>query len=378
MKLVFFDIEIYPNLFVIVFYNPILKEYTNFICWENGLNQLQQLKDYLKENKETYFVGYNSLAYDMNILTEIVNKDLKTNKQIKDFNDHLISLEWPIYREADLCNKTIDLMLINNYGPRSAKSTSLKKLEFNMRKKSIKDLPYHFNDLIDTNKKVEDVIKYCQFDVEQTLEVFKFSKDLIKLRIEFGELNDLDLLNSAEPDLGKRYIYNELAKSMNIGLYDFKKLKTYHNEIKVKDLILNLITFENQIYKDVLDFYNNVELKATLQSQINPSKKLISLKSSISKTIEYRGLTSVYGSGGVHGFVSAGVYESNNEYMITSFDFASYYPHLQFTWDCIAEHIPSNVYSKLVKDLFDKRNQYPKGTNLNYVYKILINLLYGS
>jgi len=126
MKLSIFDLEIYPNLFVVVFYNPMEKQYTNFICWENGLNQLQELKEFLQKNKDVYFVGYNSLAYDMNILTEIVNKDLKTNKEIKEFNDQLISLEWPIYREDDLCNKTIDLMLVNNYGPRSAKSTSLK------------------------------------------------------------------------------------------------------------------------------------------------------------------------------------------------------------------------------------------------------------
>ena len=196
MKISIFDLEVYPNLFVAVFYDPYQKSYTNFICWEDKINQLNELKVFLKNNSDTYFVGYNSLGYDMNILTEIVNKKLTTNKEIKDFNDYLISQEWPVYREEDFCNKTIDLMLVNNYGPRSAKSTSLKKLEFNMRKKNIKDLPYHFNDLIDNNKKVEEVIKYCEFDVEQTYEVLKISKDLIKLRIEFGELNNLNLLNS--------------------------------------------------------------------------------------------------------------------------------------------------------------------------------------
>ena len=216
MKLIFFDIEIYVNLFIVVFFDPTIKEYITFTCWDNEeqpINELSELKAYLKKNKNTYFVGYNSLAYDMNILTQIVNKNYTNCKQIKEFNDEVIAAEWPIYRENQLCNKTIDLMLVNNYGPRSAKSSSLKKLEFNLRKKKIQDLPYHFNDTIDTFKKVEEIIKYCKYDVEVTVDVFRFSKELIKLRVEFGDFNNIDLLNSTEPDIAKKYMLKLLAES---------------------------------------------------------------------------------------------------------------------------------------------------------------------
>ena len=64
--------------------------------------------------------------------------------------------------------------------------------------------------------------------------------------------------------------------------------------------------------------------------------------------------------------------------MITTADFTSYYPHLQFIHDCIAGHIPSELYSKLVKFLFSERKKHAKGTALNYGFKILINLLYGG
>lgn len=380
MKLVFFDIEIYPNLFLVVFYDPTTKEYTTFMCWETEdttINQLHNLKKYLQENKETYFVGYNSLSYDMNILTQIVTKNYNNCELIKQFNDEVIASKWPIYREYQLCNKTIDLMLVNNYGPLSAKSTSLKKLEFNLRKKKIQDLPYHFNDIINDVKKVDEIVKYCKYDVDVTVDVFRFSKELIRLRLDFGQLNNLDILNSPEPDMAKQYVYTELANSMNINLKDFKKLKTYHDKIDGKDLILDFINFQLPIYNEVLSFYKNLQLLPTIKSVIDPSKKIISLKNTISKTIEYKNLTTVYGSGGIHGFVTSGIYQSNDKYTITSFDFASYYPHLQFVWDCIANHIPSKVYSALVLDMFKKRKQYAKGTTLNYVIKIFINLLYG-
>lgn len=379
MKISIFDLEVYPNLFVAVFYDPYQKSYTNFICWEDKINQLNELKIFLKDNSDTYFVGYNSLGYDMNILTEIVNKKLTTNKEIKDFNDYLISQEWPVYREEDFCNKTIDLMLVNNYGPRSAKSTSLKKLEFNMRKKNIKDLPYHFNDLIDNNKKVEEVIKYCEFDVEQTYEVLKISKDLIKLRIEFGELNNLNLLNSTEADIGKKYFYKTLSEMMGITIKEFKYLRSYYDEIHIKDVILPYIKFDLPIYNEVLDFYNNTVLTATVKSAINENKKVVNLKKVIEKTIEYKGLKTVYAAGGIHGAPQSGIYESNDEYMIVTMDFASYYPHLQFINGISPNHIPPNIYCGLLQELYNKRKSYDKKTHyiLNYSMKILINLIYG-
>ena len=226
MRIIFFDIEVYPNLFVVVFYDPYLKEYKTFTLWElNGVvqqNDILKLKKYLGGEKDTYFCGYNSLGYDMQILTQIINKNLTTNKEIKDFNDYLISQEWPVYREWDLCNKTMDLMLINNFGPRSAKSTSLKKLEFNLRKKKIADLPYHFNDLILKDTQVAEIIKYCQYDVEVTKDVFNLSKELINLRIEFEPIIGESVINSAEPDLAKRFVYRELANYMGIDVNTFK------------------------------------------------------------------------------------------------------------------------------------------------------------
>lgn len=381
MRILFFDLEIFSNYFLVVIYNPYNKEYHTFQLWEVDnkviINDIAKLIKFLEEEKDSYFCGYNSLGYDMNILTEIVNKKLSKVSDIKVFNDFLISSEWPIYRENNLCNKTIDLMLVNNYGPRSAKSTSLKKLEFNLRKKKIQDLPYHFNDILTKETEIANVIKYCKYDVEVTLDVFNLSKELINMRIEFGKDQELDVLNSPEPDLAKKFVYRELASYMNIEEKQFKDLRSYHDEIDVKLLILPFIEFKHSHYKEVLEYYNSLSLKPTVKSVRNPNIKVINLKNVISKTITYDGLTTVYGSGGIHAAVAAGVYEENEEYMITTADFTSYYPHLQFVHDCIAGHIPSELYSKLIRFLFAERKKHAKGTALNYAYKILINLLYG-
>lgn len=381
MRILFFDIEVFPNYFLLVVYDPYEKKYNTFQLWEIDnvvvSNDIFKLLKFLKDEKDTYFCGYNSLGYDMQILTEIVNKGLISITKIKEFNDSLIESEWPIYREEQLCNKTLDLMLVNNYGPRSAKSTSLKKLEFNLRKKKIQDLPYHFNDILTKEDQINEVIKYCKYDVEVTKDIFSLSKELINMRIEFGKEQKLDVLNSPEPDLAKKFVYRELASYMNITEKQFKDLRSYHDQIDVKLLILPFIEFKHSHYQEVLDYYNSLSLKPTVKSVRNPNLKVINLKNVISKTITYDGLTTVYGSGGVHASVAPGVYEENEEYMITTADFTSYYPHLQFIHDCIAGHIPSELYSKLIRFLFAERKKHNKGTALNYAYKILINLLYG-
>ncbi len=379
MRIIFFDIEVYPNYFLVVFYDPYIKEYKTFQLWsaENiYINEISNLKEYLKYEKDSYFTGYNSLGYDMQILTYIVKENIYSVDHIKTFNDRLINEKWPIYNENKLCNKTLDLMLINNYGPKSDKSTSLKKLEFNLRKKKIQDLPYHYNDHITKQSENEEIIKYCKYDIEVTVDVFNFSKELIQLRLNFEPIINENILNSPEPDLAKKFVYKKLSNYMNIPIDDFKKLRTYHNEIKIKDLILPFISFTKDHYKSIYDFYNNLILKANQKSLISDNK-VINLKKSINKAIEYDNLKTVYGSGGIHAAVKPGIYIENEDYMITTADFTSYYPHLQFIHNCIAEHIPSELYSKLIKYLFHERKKYEKGSSLNYIYKIFINLLYG-
>ena len=302
MRILFIDIEVFPNYFLLVAYDPYKKEYYTFQLWEVNneivIDDIPKLLKYLKEEENSYFCGYNSLGYDMQILTEIVNKRLNKASDIKLFNDALIQAEWPIYKENELCNKTLDLMLVNNYGPKSAKSTSLKKLEFNLRKKKIQDLPYHFNDILTKNDQISDVIKYCKYDVEVTLDIFHLSKELINMRIEFGKEQNLEVLNSPEPDLAKKFVYRELSNYMNISEKQFKDLRSYHDQIDVKLLILPFIEFKHSHYQEVLDYYNSLSLTPTIKSVRNPNIKVINLKNVISKTITYDDLTTVYGSGG--------------------------------------------------------------------------------
>ncbi len=385
MRLIFLDCEVYPNYFLVVFYDPYNKEYLTFKLWTvNGvtqINELDKLKNYLIKEKDTYFVGYNSF-YDMNILTYITKRPSINNEGIKAFNDEYIGAEWPIYRESEFCNKTIDLMSINNFGPRSAKTTSLKKLEFSLRKKSIKDLPYHFNDLILTEKQDEEIVKYCKYDVETTVDVYKFTKELLKLRIDFGDFNKIDLLNSTEPDIAKKYMVKQLSYDLNISETDVKKLKTYNEKIAISEVILpyiNKYKFVNPVLKSALDFYKNITLDASIKSNIDSNKKLINLKNQISKIIPYYDGEIVYAAGGLHFSTKPGIYQSSEEYIILDWDKVSYYPHFAMKHGRVPAHLGES-YGKFLLNTFNERKKYSKKTHpiINHCLKIILNSSYGS
>ena len=157
-----YDIESYPNLFTFVGRWSNTKDYEEFVIWDDDdINDLDLLLNFLSEGPT--MIGYNNLGYDGQIIEHIFNGKLKTAAEIYEFSNYIINevkdrFKLP-YKEWTFTIPQIDLMIINNYGI-YGKPTSLKYLEFSMRRKSIKDLPYHFTTEITKETQVEDVVKY--------------------------------------------------------------------------------------------------------------------------------------------------------------------------------------------------------------------------
>jgi hypothetical protein len=87
----------------------------------------------------------------------------------------------------------------------------------------------------------------------------------------------------------------------------------------------------------------------------------------------YCGATIKCALGGIHGVAKAGVYESDDEYAICSYDVVSFYPQLSIQNKFAPEHIPVDAFCSLYEELFNERRKYSKGTAENYMLKILIN-----
>lgn len=156
-ELLFYDIEVFAHDAIVVFKdeNKKLKRvfHNNFIQLENFI-------------KGKTLVGYNNYYYDDKILTYML--DLKTPQQIKQLNDKIIAGE---------------NININYFKRKKIKSLdsfqqifsmpSLKKIEGNLGKMILESsVPFTIDRPL-TSKEFEEVLQYCSYDVDMTVEVFK-------------------------------------------------------------------------------------------------------------------------------------------------------------------------------------------------------------
>jgi hypothetical protein len=375
-----YDIEMFLNLFVAVFINAKTGEEKVFeFSFQN--DDRNDLIQFIKETKNDYYVGYNNAEYDDQMLYYIYsNKDSKveeykeysnliTNKKLR--RTHL-KPKWQIDK---IIGKSIDLMQIHNFGI-GAKATSLKKIEFNFRSPSIQDLPFDHNAQINTITNIKKVIKYCIHDVKETHKLLIRSKDLIRYRADLQKLYPgIEIISDSEVTLAKKIALREISKVVKIPSNNLKHFRTRRNVIYGKDIVVP-VPFKARKHKDLQSFYQNLVIKKKANHEI------ISLKNVVNYNTEYKnGLKCDYGAGGIHGIVDSGIYEADDEYMLTDADFGSFYPHLIERYGLEPKHIKKGVLGGLLMRWYNERQtKYPKKTHwtLNYGIKIIINLLYGQ
>ena len=324
------DYETLKNCFVAVFTHYKSEETKIFsIC--KLQNDYEKFIEFLKQNIENneWHISYNGLAFD-----------------------------------AQVTIKQIDVFKLNHWD-NVAKMSSLKWIQYSMDWDNIIDMPIHHETSIDTQEQLDLIIKYCINDVESTKEIFERSKPLITLRKNLTDQYNINLYSASEPRISKELFAYYLSKELNIPKYELKKLRTFRNVIKIKDLILDYIKFETPEFNNLLEKFRTVE--------INPNQT----KGGFKYSVAYRGIKTHFGLGGAHGCTQPGVYESDNENIIMSSDVTSFYPNLAIMNKIAPAHLDQKAFCDLYEWFFNERKKIPKSNPMNYVYKIILNSTYG-
>jgi len=371
------DYETLVNCFVGVFKHYKTEETKVFaICKQR--NDFSKFLEFLKENTENkeWHISYNGLAFDAQITHYIIKHykewDLMEGEdiagEIYSYAQQCIEKahnhEFQEFPEWHMCIKQIDVFKLNHWD-NMAKRSSLKWIEYTMDWDNILDMPIHHDTEINTQDQLDLVIEYCINDVEATKEVFNRCKPLIALRKNLTERYDINLFSASEPRISKEIFAYYLSKELDMPRHEVKKLRTFRNVIKVKDLILDYIKFETSEFKNLLERFKTVE--------INPNYTKGGFKSSVI----YQGVKTDFGLGGAHGATKPGVYESDTDKVIMSSDVTSFYPNLAIVNKYAPAHIPKEKFCELYQWFFDERKKIPKSDPMNYVYKIILNSTYG-
>ena len=157
-----------------------------------------ELKALYERHKNSIWVGFNSNFYDQWILKAILG-----GFNPKKMNDHIIVKGEPGWKFSSLLRK----IPLNNYDVMLNLDKGLKWFEGSMGN-DIKESSVSFNiDRPLTKAEIEETVKYCEHDVEQTINVFLQRKEefngrmgLVKLACKDKPL-DMSLISKTKPQL---------------------------------------------------------------------------------------------------------------------------------------------------------------------------------
>lgn len=154
-NLLFFDIEVFAEDALVVFMD-INKNVQHIFH-----NDFVGLEDFIKGKT---LVSFNGYFYDDHILHFML--DLKTPKQIKQLNDRIISGE-------KLRIKNYKFDSLDCFQQINPSFPSLKRIEGNLGRMILESsVPFDIDRKL-TPEELEETIKYCAYDVETTVDIYK-------------------------------------------------------------------------------------------------------------------------------------------------------------------------------------------------------------
>lgn len=182
-KVFIYDCEVFCSDWLFVFKERDTDRYTSF--W----NDPEGVEEFMSENEDSLFVGYNSRHYDQYILKAILAGC--DPEQVKETNDWIIgtdNMPWehPYLKGFYYDFNDIDLMLDTQVG------TSLKSIEGHAGM-SVEESGVPFDiDRELTPEEREDVEHYCRHDVDATERLLEMRRDYLQTKAELGERAGLE------------------------------------------------------------------------------------------------------------------------------------------------------------------------------------------
>jgi DNA polymerase len=298
------------------------------------INDADELKRFHNKNKHDVFVGFNSQHYDSYIFKAIL-----CGFNPKKVSDFIVSENNPGWRYS----KAFYNVKLNNYDVKNNFNHSLKELEGFMGNDIMEtSVPFDIGHPL-TREEIDETVKYCRHDVEQTVEVFLRSREefdahmgLVRLASEGGAL-DLSLINKTNPQLAA-LILNASKRKYN-DEFDFDLPPTARIEK----------------YTQVSDWYNTPENRR-YNNQLN---------------VKIAGVPHQFGYGGLHGAITK--YHGKGYFI--NMDVTSLYPSLMIKYNLISRSMKNPTR---FEEIYNTRLRYKReGNALQAALKLVLNSTYG-
>lgn len=324
-SMLFYDFEVFKYDWMVV-----IKD-TEKRATHEIVNDVDELRRVYEENKNNIWIGFNSRSYDQYIF-----KGILLGFNPKEINDHIIVKGKGGWEFSGLFNR----VQLYNYDIMTDKFKGLKQLEGFMGN-DIRETTVPFNiERKLTSKEIEEVLFYCNHDVEQTMQVFINRKEEFESHMSLVKAFNLPLkfINKTKAQLSAIILEadkREHDDEFNITLVDTIKLNRYSN---IKEWYENT---DNRDYKKSL-------------------------------TINVAGVEHVFGWGGLHGART----QYQGDGVFVNSDVGSFYPAMMIEYDFLSRNVRDKNKYREIRDtrLVLKKNKDP----MQLPYKIVLNSTYGA
>lgn len=350
-----FDIEVYPNFFVMMVM-PLERKMSMHIrrYYFGNKKDRQAIGDVIRRLE---LIGFNCNNYDIPIAHMVSTLHLADNScsRIKAFSDRIINGEIKPWQH-DIPWEQIDTIDLFDVAP--GVQTSLKLYAGRMHVRDLQDLPYPPDTMLTPAQKFE-VEKYCEKDLQATASLYYELEDQIELRRRMSRQYQTNLMSKSDAQIAEAVFRHELP--------------TAH-----KPEIHKSTTWEY----DPPEWLTDPELLSIVEGvkfQLSDKMAVQMPKALADKTLTIGLTTYKLGIGGLHSTEKCARHEAVGDLIISDFDVASYYPSIILNQQLYPRHLGKDfidVYRRIVDRRLEAKKSGDKVTADSL--KITINGSYGK
>ena len=359
-----FDTEIIgTNRPVFLFCVKIIETGEKFALWHHRKGHVCAAVDLLNRSDLTW-VSFNGINFDAPLIAAWVAG--RTAPEIKQLTNQMITqhlMPWDVYNMLGVQGLPIDHIDLFEVAP--GPRISLKTYEGRMHMKHIQDLPFdHTKDLAPKECKLLE--QYCFNDIEATETLFYTLREQIELRKRMSFEYDIDLRSKSDAQMSEAILRKLVGiKKLNYGPSSVKYVTPAIIKTKNDDLLSLIAHLESEVFE--INFTNGSPIEPTWMKE----------------AFHFRGGIYKIGLGGLHSQHDLKVcYETDDDWMISDIDAASYYPSILLNCGLVPElsgdkgEVFLDAYADMYHRRLDAKEAGDKATGNSL--KIALNGLFGK
>lgn len=316
--MIFYDFEVFKHDWLAVFIDVTRKTEQVIV------NNPDELKALYEANTSDIWVGFNNRHYDQYIM-----KGILLGLDPKRINDWIIVQKREGWQFSSVFNK----IPMTNYDVMPNPPVGLKTME-GFLGSNIKEtgVPFDINRKL-TKAEIEETIKYCRHDVEQTIKVFLEKID---------EFNAMHGIVQAFPDMVSLSNIGDSEARITAKVLGCVR-KNFNDEFDY--FFLPCLRLNK--YKYVQDWFEEKRKEALSLDLQNCDKydKQLWYKTQNLDTV-VAGIPHSFGFGGLHGAASTPIHKTGQ---ILHVDVNNYYPSMLIAWGLVTRAATNDNYTQVYK-----------------------------